>query len=117
MRKYFTILMVTLCAVMMLTSCENAVKLDSLAGTKWQYNWNSNDYQTYYFKGDGTATHFIHVEGDGESSLPLNWTCTSSGYVKTTVQVTNKLWKTGTFNGDKGTLVMDGYKFKLISHK
>lgn len=118
MKKIFTLLMVAFCTTLFLTSCNggNDIKLDSLSGTKWKHEFDAKNYETYQFMSSGTCVYVLHGESDGDNSLPLNWTCSSSGYVKTTVKVTGQTWKTGTFDGNKCSLVMGGTKFKLVSH-
>ncbi len=115
--KKTSFLLIVAMSALLFTACdkEDAIKLDSLAGTSWRYDFNDNDYQTYDFYADGSCSYLIHADGE-DTTLPLEWTCTASGYVKTTVKVTERVWKTGTFDKDKGTLVMDGLKFTLTKH-
>jgi hypothetical protein len=113
--KKFNLFLIVAISALLFTACDKNVKLDTLAGTSWRYDFNKNEYQTYDFYEDGSCNYFIH-SASGDVTLPLEWTCTASGYVKTTVKITEKTWKTGTFDKDKGTLVMDGLKYTLTKH-
>lgn len=117
MKKICLFLAIVSFTTLFLASCEKTVQLDSLSGTSWRYDFDDKNYQTYDFYADGYCSYILHTEDEGDTSLPfLQWTCSSSGYVKTFAQITNRTWKTGTFNKDKGTLIMDGLKFKLVKY-
>lgn len=118
--KKTSFLLIVAMSALLFTACdknknepENTIKLDTLAGTMWVYG-NSENYIAYAFYIGGDAVCGIKVEGEDEVDLSLNWTCTSSGDVTTTVKVTGNVWKTGHFDKYKGTLEMGGLDYKLV---
>lgn len=105
MKKIFFFIAISIIAVV-LTSCQESIKLDSLSNTYWESTYDSQNYSKVWFYSNGECRYLIHAEGEDGVDYTLNWTCSASGYVdlSMTVWTTKKTIVSGYFNGDKCTL-------------
>jgi hypothetical protein len=90
--------------------------IESLEGTVWQYNISSKYYYILDFK-KSTLTWRIQ-DGDKVSTRTgLTWNCSNSGALNIywSEYIGPGPYMTGTFDKYKGTLTVDGNKYKLIS--
>ena len=92
--------------------------IESLSNTVWQYNISKNYYYILDFKAS-SLTKRIEDNGKTTTYSGMTWYCSDDGTL-------NIYWSefigpgpymTGTFDKYKGTLTVDGNKYKLISQK
>ena len=115
MKKFFPLLL--FCAVLF-TGCEKYEfgYIESLEGTAWQYNISSKYYYIFDFKKSSLTWRI--QDGDKVSTRSgLTWHCSNDGTLNIywSEYIGSGPYMTGNFDKYKGTLTVDGNKYKLIS--
>lgn len=114
MKKLLPILFCTV----LFTGCEKYEfgYIESLAGTAWRTDFSGNHYYILDFK-KSSLTWIVYDEGKSSTNTGLTWSCSSDGslYVYWNKFSGSGPYMTGTFDKYKGTLVVDGNRYKLIN--
>ena len=115
MKKILPLLL--FCTVLQ-TGCEKYEfgYIESLAGTVWRHDTLKNHFTILDFKGS-TLTKRIELDGEVSTESGMTWNCSDDGTLKvySSKYIGSGPYMTGTFDKYKGTLTVDGEKYKLIS--